>query len=118
VVGESGALNQVWVNLIDNAILAAGPRGKVTVSVRGIPQAVRVEVADDGPGISPAVLPRIFDPFFTTREVGAGTGLGLAVVREIVLKHGGNISVDSRPGAGACFCVTLPALEEAEANVF
>jgi signal transduction histidine kinase len=116
VVGESGALNQIWINLIDNAILAAGPSGKVTVTAHGEGRSAVIEVSDDGPGIPAQVLPRIFDPFFTTRDVGKGTGLGLAVVREIVDRHGGTIAVDSVRGAGARFKVTLPSASGGEVH--
>ena len=108
VVAEPGALNQVSINLIDNAIQAAGPSGQVTVSVERVGLMAQVEVADDGPGIAPQVLKRIFDPFFTTKPVGSGTGLGLSLVREIIQQHGGDVTVHSRPGEGARFRVTLP----------
>lgn len=108
VIGEASALSQVWINLIDNAIGAAGPSGNVQVSVKAHDGTVAVEVADDGPGISGPTLKRIFDPFFTTKDVGQGTGLGLSVVRQIVQQHGGKISVRTAPGAGARFIVTLP----------
>src|SRR6185295_2130229 len=109
VFGDSSSLNQAWVNLIDNAIHAAGKTGTVRVSVRGDVEQVHVEVSDDGPGIPAHLLKRIFDPFFTTKGVGEGTGLGLAVVRQVVTRHGGQVSVQSSPGAGARFTVTLPS---------
>jgi len=107
VFGDPGALHQVWVNLIDNALLAAQPSGEVTVSVGADAGATVVTVADTGAGIPPHVLPRIFDPFFTTRDVGSGTGLGLAIVRRIIDDHSGRIEVESRPGA-TVFRVRLP----------
>jgi|GEM_PF-3184931 len=108
VIGEAGALHQVWVNLIDNAIQAASPKGNVKVKVSQTNGHATVEVSDDGRGIEPRVLKRMWDPFFTTKDVGSGTGLGLAIVREIVEKHGGQISVDSTVGHGARFTVKLP----------
>ncbi|MBL9039584.1 MAG: response regulator [Archangium sp.] len=108
VVGEPGALNQVWVNLVDNAIQAVGPTGTVTIEVVGTPRHTIVEVRDTGPGIPADLVHRVFDPFFTTKPVGTGTGLGLSTVRDIVKSHGGSISVESPPGAGAVFRVTLP----------
>ncbi|HVE83596.1 MAG TPA: ATP-binding protein, partial [Myxococcales bacterium] len=99
VFGDPSSLNQVWVNLIDNAIHAAGRAGSVRVSVRGEGEdQVVVEVSDDGPGIPSPLLKRIFDPFFTTKPVGEGTGLGLSVVRQVVSRHGGQINVQSAPG--------------------
>jgi len=79
--------------------------------------AVAIEVADNGTGIPPDVLPRIFDPFFTTKDVGKGTGLGLSVSYKIVKQHGGRLDVKSRPGEGTAFTVVLPLHppEEAEA---
>ncbi len=108
VIGEAGALHQVWVNLIDNAIHAASPSGLVTVRITRTNGHATVEVSDSGRGIEPRLLKRIWDPFFTTKDVGAGTGLGLAIVREIIEKHGGQISVDSTVGHGARFTVKLP----------
>ena len=103
-----GELNQVWTNLIDNAVDAMGGRGRLGVrSYRSADQVV-VEISDTGPGIPPDVVPRLFEPFYTTKDVGTGTGLGLHIVHNIVVHgHGGTISV--RPEAGAtCFQVRLP----------
>ena len=103
-----GQLNQVFLNLLQNAAQALGGRGHVRIStaVEG-PYAV-IRVADDGPGISPAALPHIFDPFFTTKAPGTGTGLGLAISYRIVQAHGGLIEAANRPEGGAEFTVRLP----------
>jgi signal transduction histidine kinase len=103
-------LNQVFLNLITNAAQATeGRAGEISLTTRAPdPQHVEIEVADNGNGIPPEVLPRIFDPFFTTKDVGKGTGLGLSIAYQIVEAHGGNISVDSTPGAGTRFIVRLP----------
>jgi len=101
-------LNQVWTNLIDNAVHAMC--GKGTIHLRTVRRAERVvvEVEDDGPGIPPEVQPRIFDPFFTTKPPGEGTGLGLHTCYTIVVKkHGGTLDVTSKPGATR-FTVTIP----------
>ena len=107
VPAHGGELNQVWVNLIDNALDAVAPGGRVDVSAKAEAGNVVVQVADDGPGIPDAVLPRIFDPFFTTKPVGQGTGLGLDIVRRLLNRHNAAIEVDSRPGH-TVFTVTLP----------
>ena len=103
-------INQVLLNLVSNAMDACGEGGKVTVRTRPSDDgaAVRIEVSDTGPGIDPAVLPRIFDPFFTTKPQGEGMGLGLSISHGIVADHGGRIDVDSAPGRGATFIVSLP----------
>jgi signal transduction histidine kinase len=105
IQGFGGELNQVWANLIDNALDAAGGRVAVAAGRRG--QSVVVSVVDDGPGLPAEIRERIFDPFFTTKPVGQGTGLGLDIARRIVVKHHGQIEVDSRPGHTQ-FSVTLP----------
>lgn len=100
-------LNQVWTNLIDNAIDAMGGKGELRVRTYRDNGCVVVEIADNGPGISPEVRPHIFEPFFTTKAVGEGTGLGLDTVQRIVRKHKGNIQVNSKPG-DTRFQVSLP----------
>jgi signal transduction histidine kinase len=104
-------LNQVWTNLIDNAIDAMGGKGELRVRAYREDDCVVVEIADNGPGISPAVEPHIFEPFFTTKGVGEGTGLGLDTVQRIVKKHRGNIQVRSKPG-DTRFQVWLPLAKE------
>jgi signal transduction histidine kinase len=102
-------LNQVWTNLLDNAIDALGDSGTITIATRrdGDNCAV-VEIADDGPGMPDEVVERVFDPFFTTKDVGHGTGLGLATARRIVVdRHGGSLTLDTRPGR-TVFQVRLP----------
>ena len=110
ITGAGGELNQVWTNLIDNAIAAAGEGGRLTVSTaREADGRVKVTIADDGPGIAPEHRERIFDPFFTTKPVGEGTGLGLDVAYRIVTAtHQGEIRVRSEPG-DTRFEVLLPA---------
>jgi signal transduction histidine kinase len=98
VQGIGGELNQVWTNLIDNAIDAVDGRGNITMRAFTEADRVVVEVADDGPGIPREAQGHVFEPFYTTKEVGAGTGLGLDVVRRIVVAHGGEVSVRSKPG--------------------
>ncbi|MBI5720339.1 MAG: ATPase [Burkholderiales bacterium] len=102
-------LNQVFMNLLVNAAHAIHkPRGTIHVRTGTAGENVWVEIEDDGSGISPDNLSRIFDPFFTTKPVGKGTGLGLSLSYGIVKKHHGRIDVDSEPGRGTRFRVTLP----------
>ncbi len=103
-------LNQVWTNLIDNAIDAMGGKGELQVRTRREDDNVVVEITDNGPGIKPDVQPHIFEPFFTTKGVGEGTGLGLDTVQRIVKKHRGEIQVTSKPG-DTRFQVWLPLAE-------
>src|SRR5918998_4667722 len=107
IPGRGGELNQVWTNLIDNAIDAVGGRGSITVRAYVEGARVVVEVVDDGRGIPRAALVHVFEPFYTTKDIGDGTGLGLAIVRRIVTDHGGEIFVQSEPGE-TCFTVRLP----------
>jgi signal transduction histidine kinase len=103
-------LNQVWTNVIDNAIDAMGGKGELRVRTYREDDCVVVEIRDNGPGIAPEVRPHIFEPFFTTKGVGEGTGLGLDTVQRIVKKHRGNIQVESKPG-DTSFRVWLPLSE-------
>jgi signal transduction histidine kinase len=107
VDGFGGELNQVWSNLIANAIDAVPEGGRVEVSVSRSDKAVLVSVVDDGPGVPDELAARIFEPFFTTKPLGEGTGLGLDIARRLVLKHQGEIEVESRPGRTE-FRVVLP----------
>jgi signal transduction histidine kinase len=100
-------LNQVWTNLIDNAIDAMSGSGELRVRTYRDNGCVVVEIGDNGPGISPEIRAHIFEPFFTTKGVGEGTGLGLDTVQRIVRKHKGNIQVNSKPG-DTRFQVWLP----------
>ncbi len=103
-------LNQVWTNIIDNAIDAMRGEGELRVRTYREDNCVVVEIADNGPGIPPDVRAHIFEPFFTTKGVGAGTGLGLDTAQRIVKKHRGNIQVSSKPG-DTRFQVWLPLAE-------
>jgi signal transduction histidine kinase len=110
VCGTGGELNQVWTNLIDNAIDAVDGHGRITVRTASENGRVLVEIADDGPGIPDDVRERIFDPFYTTKDVGKGTGLGLDISHRVVVEdHKGDIRVLSKPG-DTRFQVRLPIL--------
>ena len=114
VEGYGGELNQVWANLVDNAIDAT-PGGHVRIEAGASGGRVVVRVIDDGPGIPADVATRIFDPFFTTKEIGQGTGLGLDIARRIVQRHGGAIDLHTGPG-GTEFLVSLPASKSTAAE--
>jgi signal transduction histidine kinase len=105
--GRHEELNQVWTNLVHNALQAMGDHGTLTVSVARTDGAFEVAIADSGGGIPAEVLPRIFEPFYTTKAAGEGTGLGLSICKDIVEGHGGRIGVASAPGR-TVFTVRLP----------
>ncbi|MHB1429202.1 MAG: sensor histidine kinase [Rhodocyclaceae bacterium] len=126
VPGDRQRLQQVFINLLNNALQALGEQGEIAIAARlgtAHPESgklvfghcpaqagsIDISVSDNGAGIPAAVLPRIFDPFFTTKEVGQGVGLGLFIVFEIIEAHGGCIAVDSEPGHGTSFRMRLPA---------
>jgi signal transduction histidine kinase len=106
-------LNQVWTELIENALEAMQDSGKLQLRTRPLTEMVAVEITNDGPGIPPEIASRIFEPFYTTKPPGRGLGLGLDAVNRIVSKHNGSVTVESKPGA-TCFQVRLP-VERAQA---
>ncbi|BAY50083.1 hypothetical protein SAMD00079811_77120 (plasmid) [Scytonema sp. HK-05] len=108
ILAHGSALNQVWTNLIDNAIDALGEQGTIWVRTSKDKDYVVVDIVDNGPGIPSEIQSRIFEPFFTTKEVGSGTGLGLEIsYRIVVTQHNGDIRCFSKPGQ-TCFQVRLP----------
>jgi signal transduction histidine kinase len=110
----AGELNQVWTNLIDNAVQAMNGHGTLTVRTSLDGDRVRVEIGDTGPGVPDRLRQRIFEPFFTTKPVGQGTGLGLDISYRIVVgRHGGDLTVESRPG-DTRFIVRLPLTERSQ----
>ena len=109
VMARPAAINQVFLNLVDNAVRAAGDKGRVKISTAAERGGVAVTVTDSGPGIAADVAPRLFDPFFTTKAPGSGTGLGLHIARRVAQEHGGTLELASPPGQpGACFKLWLP----------
>jgi signal transduction histidine kinase/ligand-binding sensor domain-containing protein len=109
---HAGQLNQVFLNLIQNAADAVGERGTIKVSVAPEGDTIQVAIADTGPGVRASARERIFEPFFTTKDFGKGTGLGLAICRQIVVDaHGGTIDLDAEYTAGARFVIRLPLVD-------
>jgi two-component system NtrC family sensor kinase len=115
VVCNVGDLNQVFLNLIVNAAQAMGEAaeetgtlGRISIASRLDGDHVVIDFADDGPGIPTELLERIYEPFFTTKEVGTGSGQGLAIARATVEQHGGSLGCRSVPGQGAAFSIRLP----------
>jgi signal transduction histidine kinase len=107
VRADRAQLRRALMNLVRNAVAAAGPQGRVLLAAQAEAGGVVCEVRDSGPGVPAELRARIFEPFFTTRE--KGTGLGLAFVAEIARDHGGDITVDAAPDGGALFRLRLPA---------
>ncbi len=112
-LGLAGELNQIWANLIDNALDAVKESGRLEVLAHHEKKRVVVRIVDDGPGISAEVRARMFDPFFTTKPMGQGTGLGLDIVRRLVQHNDGEIAVESQPGRTE-FRVSLPMADDSE----
>jgi PAS domain S-box-containing protein len=111
VSGDAHQLMQVFLNLILNseqAMREVRDRGTLRIRIEKNEKSVAVTFQDDGPGISPEILPNIFDPFYTTKRPGRGTGLGLSICKAILREHSGNVEAASGPGGGAVFTVTLP----------
>jgi signal transduction histidine kinase len=103
-----GQLNQVFLNLLNNARQAVSGEGTITIRTRAAGKTIVLEFSDTGPGIQPEHVAKVFDPGFTTKGVGVGTGLGLSICYQIVQDHHGSIDVQSSPGRGTTFRVTLP----------
>lgn len=116
ITADPNQLHQVLVNLVVNAVQATGPGGIVVIATLCSPGSVHLVVEDNGQGMAEEVLKHVFLPFFTTKEVGQGTGLGLAVVHGIVTAHGGQIQVESTPGRGTRFDVRLPATAQEQSS--
>jgi signal transduction histidine kinase len=112
IKGVPEELQQAITNITQNAVDAVGKGGHVWVRTRPEARNVRIEIADDGPGIPREAMARIFTPFFTTKEVGKGMGLGLTITRQVIKQHGGTLEVDSTPGQGTTFTIRLPLATE------
>lgn len=110
IEAQGAALNQVWANLIDNALAAMSAGGDLTLRTRADGENINVEIRDSGEGIEPELIGRVFDPFFTTKAPGSGAGLGLSTVQSIVASHGGTVAVSSKPGQTS-FQVSLPLFD-------
>jgi len=121
IYADAGSLRQLLMNLLLNAIYFTPEGGSIAIRTAeddlmredgriACPSRIRLSVSDTGAGIPPDLLDKIFDPFFTTKPVGEGTGLGLTICHKIVEEHGGAIDVDSEPGKGATFIITLPSI--------
>ncbi|HKR05146.1 MAG TPA: ATP-binding protein, partial [Bacteroidia bacterium] len=104
-----GKLNQVFMNIISNAIDAISENGKIIITTSKENDRIKISICDNGKGMSREVKQKIFDPFFTTKDVGKGTGLGLSISYGIIEKHKGNIEVNSEVGKGSEFLISLPA---------
>ncbi len=101
------------MNLIANAVQAIEGNGTIRICTENREGMVRVLIGDSGPGMPAEVRERIFDPFFTTKKAGEGTGLGLSICSRIIRRHNGNLQVESAPGEGTTFIVTLPVRQSA-----
>jgi C4-dicarboxylate-specific signal transduction histidine kinase len=112
VLGDSGRLEQVFINIIDNAIHAISGNGSITVTTRAEKKCIRTEISDSGTGITEEHLNKIYDPFFTTKDVGKGTGLGLPISQAIIADYNASIGVASQINKGTTFTITFPEATE------
>jgi two-component system NtrC family sensor kinase len=112
VTSDQIQLQQIFLNIINNAIDAIGKDGEITIMTHMIAGDVRVVIQDNGPGIEEHILPHIFEPFFTTKETGKGTGLGLSITYGLIKKLGGEVTVRSHLGQGTAFTITIPLQSE------
>lgn len=108
ILGNSGAMSQVILNLLVNAADAIKKNGIINISTYSIKEEIYIDVTDNGSGMPKELYSKVFDPFFTTKEVGHGTGLGLSISHGIIKKHGGRITVDSKENIGTTFSIILP----------
>jgi predicted CoA-binding protein len=116
IMAYGSELNQVWTNIIDNAVDAMGGQGEIIIRTNHESDWIKVDIEDSGPGIPEEIQTSIFNPFFTTKPVGKGTGLGLNISYNIIQKHGGEIKLLSRPGK-TIFRIYLPVnFEETTSN--
>jgi signal transduction histidine kinase len=109
-----GQLNQVFMNIISNAIDSITDKGKITIKTRNLESEVEVKIRDTGKGMANEVKSKIFQPFFTTKGLGEGTGLGLSITFGIIDKHKGSINVDSAKGKGTTFTIMIPKKHQLE----
>ncbi|MDD5580802.1 MAG: ATP-binding protein [Methylobacter sp.] len=115
ILGNQNALRGALMNLLNNAVDAAGQEGKIKLSVDQLKNTLRIAIQDNGPGIANEICPRVFEPFFTTKT--NGTGLGLAVVNSVIKAHGGQVQAESIPGGGAVFSLNLPCIRQASRSL-
>jgi signal transduction histidine kinase len=115
IFADKQRIQQAFMNLIGNAIQACRAEGEVRIRAEGSYDGmVTMIIRDTGTGIRDEDLPKIFDPFFTTKDVGQGTGLGLFITHDIIVRHSGSIKVESAPASGTLFTIKLPAKEPSE----
>jgi signal transduction histidine kinase len=112
----AGQINQVFMNLIANAVQAIEGDGRIRIRTEQVGETVRIQIRDSGPGMPDDVREKIFDPFFTTKKAGEGTGLGLSICNRIIRRHHGTLSVESAPGRGTEFVVVLPIRQDESEN--
>ena len=108
-------LGQVWTNILTNAVHAINNEGRIDISVHKEDQNIIVKIRDYGTGMPDAIIKKIFNPFFTTKKAGEGTGLGLDIVKKIIDRHEGNISVESEENVGTCFTISIPIITAEQA---
>jgi signal transduction histidine kinase len=111
VEAYSGDLNQVWTNIIDNAIYAVPQNGEIIIQTTCDEKNITVQITDNGSGIPKEILSRVFDPFFTTKKVGEGTGIGLDIVQSVIHQHNGEVKVNSTPGKTE-FIIKIPVSQQ------
>jgi two-component system C4-dicarboxylate transport sensor histidine kinase DctB len=117
LLADSVQLELALLNLISNAVDAMASGGKMSVRLHPVADRLQLHVEDTGSGIAPDLVGRIFDPWVTTKAPGKGSGLGLSIARQVVGSHGGVISVENRPEAGAVFTIDLPAAPKTPPDV-